>query len=277
MIEPKLQATYEGKPLEVLSDLIQKRQQWLGETYKDAVAATAITALKSIRAITNTYYGKNSIQLTKNDVTIERRTGVHPSFTGKDHKPCFRSGNNPSRNAPRISLGRRYISLVPKSTKDWLNAQVWIVKLSNERLERWKKFPPQFYAIATSYDIVFDYVKRKFSNIANRQAGLARSVLGALMGKLSTRPPANEQAGEHVSKIVRRYGVVNQRDAGNTYSVHVESNLLYALLAVKGRNTGIQNALKSAANKVAGIIKHKVGERLDVDLTTPFPEVKKKR
>lgn len=58
MVAPDIRPTFEGKPLEVLNDLIGKRQEWLGEGYKDAVAATAITALKSIRAITETHYGK---------------------------------------------------------------------------------------------------------------------------------------------------------------------------------------------------------------------------
>lgn len=58
--------------------------------------------------------------------------------------------------------------------------------------------------------------------------------------------------------------------------MHVESNLAYALDAVKGRAAGIDSALKSAANKIVGIIKHKAGARLDENLRTPFPEVKKK-
>ena len=58
MIEPVVKMTYNGGPLDKLNELIEKRQKWLGETYKDAIVATAITALKSIRAATRVSRGK---------------------------------------------------------------------------------------------------------------------------------------------------------------------------------------------------------------------------
>ncbi len=58
MIEPTLKITYDGGPISKLNELIEKRQKWLGETYKDAIVATAITSLQSVRAATRRYRGK---------------------------------------------------------------------------------------------------------------------------------------------------------------------------------------------------------------------------
>jgi len=46
----KTKVTYEGKPLEVLNALLKKRSEILGETTKNAVVATMIASLVSIRA-----------------------------------------------------------------------------------------------------------------------------------------------------------------------------------------------------------------------------------
>lgn len=275
MIGIEIKPTYKGKPLQTLNDLVQKRMTLLGNTYKDAVIATAIDALRSIRAVTENHAGKE-IVVGDGDVTITRRGDIHPSFSGKEHKRCFRAGATPSRNAPRIDMtGSKCVCLVPPSDKIWMSAGVWNVTVSKKRLERWPRHPAKLTVVATSEQQVMNYITKRFSNIAKRQSGLAQCVLGALMGKLSTRPPANPKSGEHVNKIVGRYGLVNKTDANSTYSVHVESNLLYAKDAVKGGESGIQMALKKAANKIAGMLKHFACKNLDERITTPFPEVKR--
>lgn len=63
MIDVNVSATYgSGKPLSALADLIEKRMKWLRETPRDAVVATAINVLKSIRAQTRRYKGKVGIR-----------------------------------------------------------------------------------------------------------------------------------------------------------------------------------------------------------------------
>ena len=51
-----------GKPLSALSDLIEKRVKYLGETARDSIAATAIDCFKSIRANTKRFRGKVKIE-----------------------------------------------------------------------------------------------------------------------------------------------------------------------------------------------------------------------
>ena len=62
MVDVNLTATYMGKPLDVLNDLIRKRAELLGQSLRDATVATAITALKSIRSQTKRYRGRLKVR-----------------------------------------------------------------------------------------------------------------------------------------------------------------------------------------------------------------------
>ena len=275
MIKPSVKATYEGKPLSVLSELIQIRQKWLHEGYKDAVAATAINALRSIRTVTTSHYGKNVVHVGNSNISISRRNDIHPSFRGAARKRCFRAGSSASRNARVVDLGSHCVQLVPPDDKAWLHSSVWTVKLSKEQSERWFHQPAQFYVAATSEDVVVAYLQKRCGRIANRHAGMARAVLGAAMAMLSTLPPAISNVGSRVSRLMRKYVLASTMDHGDTYSVRVGSELSYAVDAVKGGMAGVSDALKRAANKVAGLLRHKAASKLSNELSTPFPEVRR--
>lgn len=271
MITPTLNMTYGGKPMEVLNRLLEAREKWLYEGYKDATVATAITALTSIRAATKPWEGKIGMGFF---CTVTRRDDVHPAFCG--HRRCIREGRFRRKGAPRVDLGRNCVQLVPPGDMMWPQASVFRVEITDEQHERWPKQPVLFYVVAMSEAAVKSYLERRFKNIANRQSGLAKTVLGVAMAKLSTRPAANEKAGAHVHAIAEKYGVVAQSDSGDRFSVRVESNLSYAVDAVKGGQAGVADALKRSANRIAGMINHKVGLPLEEKLTTPFPEVKRR-
>lgn len=88
----------------------------------DSVVATAITALRSIRAVTSTHYGKKKIMIPSADIVIARRTDVHPSFSGSSRQRCFRAGSKSARNAQKVDLGQHCVQLVPPSTMLWKSA-----------------------------------------------------------------------------------------------------------------------------------------------------------
>ena len=58
MLKLDMAQTYDGRPISVLQDLIAKRMKILNEGRKDAVVATAITVLRSLRAATRQHRGK---------------------------------------------------------------------------------------------------------------------------------------------------------------------------------------------------------------------------
>lgn len=122
MIAPTIKATYDSQPLNVLNKLIEKRQKWLRESAKDSIVATAITALRSIRAATTTHFGKKQIKIPCDDIVITPRTDVHPSFSGKTRQRCFRTGPAASRKTPKVDLGKHCVQLVPPSSLLWKSA-----------------------------------------------------------------------------------------------------------------------------------------------------------
>ncbi len=273
MLEPTFKLSYNGGPVSKLNELIEQREKWLHEGYKDAMTATAITALTSIRAATRPWKGEVA---TGKFCAVFRRADIHPAFFGRHHRRCFRAGRFPRKDAPRVDLGRHCVQLVPPGDRAWRQASVWRVEISKDRVERWPKQPAEFFVVALAEDSVRAYLDRRFARIAKRQAGLARSVLGVAMAKLSTRPPASEKAGEHVRKIADKHAVAATSDTGDTFSVHVESNLSYAMDAVKGGRAGVDDALKRAANRIAGMISHKANLPLEEKMPTPFPEVRRR-
>jgi len=58
MLAVKMNVDWGGRPLSELQRLMRKRTQQLKETPRDAVIATAITVLRSLRADTRVYRGK---------------------------------------------------------------------------------------------------------------------------------------------------------------------------------------------------------------------------
>ena len=274
MITPTVSITYGGRPMEVLNQLLEKRQKWLRESGKDGVVATAITALQSIRKDTKAHRS----QLVKIDglrVRIEERADVHTSHT-KGGVRCYRRGTRTDRRAPRVDLGRTCVQLVPPADKAWRDASVFRVTISAEQKERWPFQPLEFNVAASSYKAVESYVRKRLGHIAKREGGLARHVLSLAMQQLSTRPPAKGKVGEAAQKTAKRFLDVATYGSGDAYTVQIRDNLSYAVDAVKGGASGIDFALKRAANRIAGMIRHRAGARLDEDIPTPFPEVKRK-
>lgn len=209
--------------------------------------------------------------------TVTKSTDAHPSFTGHAHTRCFRAGGVPYRSAPRVDLGKHCVQLVPPGEKAWRQSSIWKVRLTKRVLERWPKQPEQFWVVSLSYDGVISYLTKRFGDIIRNQSGLARATLTEPMKEICTLPPPADGAGHHAREAARKHSKVETADSGKSYSVHIEDDLMYAMDAVKGGEGGVQNALKSAANRIAGQIKHMAGASLSERLPTPFPEVKRRK
>lgn len=97
MIAPESSCTYEGKPIEVLEQLIEKRKELLGEAYRDAITATAITVLKSLRA--DTKIAKKKAPKSSYTVTDTGWYGGWERIGGKYHRVARTS---PDRHAPKV-------------------------------------------------------------------------------------------------------------------------------------------------------------------------------
>lgn len=79
-------------------------------------------------------------------------------------------------------------------------------------------------------------------------------------------------------QVADKNTVVVKESLNNSYSIHIEDNLNYALDALKSGQSSIDTAMMKAANKIASVINQKckglVGfEKLDI----PFPEVRTRK
>ena len=238
MVKVTCNATYYGKPLAVLSDLIRQRQKYLGESSKDAVIATGIDALVSIRRITRTA----KKMLPKSAVKFA------------PHKPKYitaKYGKNAGKPLRR-TLVKRYKNNALKTIVKWFPLET-------------KK--------ATKADREAAY--RKWGKISRH--GLSKWTFGVLMHGLSTKNNIPEHVQSATKAIARKMAKSVTLESPTRLTLNLTNALNYARQSVKGGQAGIDLALKKAANKIAGrlckVAEKKFGERVQ----TPFPEVRKRR
>lgn len=236
----EINGTYEGKPLEVLAGLIRERQRILGETAEDAVVATGIDALISLRALTKVS-GK---MIPKADV----RFGVE--------NPQYITG---TRGSATGKLLRR--TLVKRWSGGRQNQSVRWFKIEQEAKSR-----PKADLSAAWH---------RYGNIKNR--GLARRALGLLMNRISTRQVALGPADARLARIAAGHVEVRRRGGRDLFVLEVVDSLGYATAALKGGPSAVELAVQRAANKIAGRLAKVADKKFGEKIPTPFPEVKKRR
>lgn len=210
------------------------------------------------------------------EIRYARVGDLHPSFR-RDGSRCLRNGT--SKRAPSVEMGPHTVQLVPPGSgrSGWQCAEVYRVQISPDLKARWPKQPESYRVIALSENAVVSYIKKRYGNIAARNMGLASYVLSLAMQKISTRAPAAGSIGARARKIGDSWVEVNVTDGNQNYTVRIKDNLTYSVDAVNGGEGGIESALQSAANRVNGMIRNKIGAgRFDEEWRTPFPEVKRK-
>ncbi len=276
MLEPTFKLSYNGGPVSKLNELIEQRQEWLHEGYRDATIATAITALQSIRAATKIRKPAKRLDYFGVRVSVVQRHDVHTSHI-RGGARCYRSGPRDAshKNAPRINLGQHCVQLCPPGARAWHRCNVYHVTLSAKQAERWPMQPVEFDVVSETQDGAISYLEKRFRHIADRESGLARHVLTLAMQKLSTRPTKSE-VGAAARKSAGRWLDINVTDGDLSFRVSIRDNLSWAMDAVKGGQAGVDDALKRAANRIAGMISHKANLPLEEKLPTPFPEVRRR-
>lgn len=249
MVAVTMTGTYEGKPLEVLGNLIEERKRILGESAEDAVVATGIDALISLRALTKT--AKKMIP--KADVQFGREepkyiTGTRGKITGR----IFR----------RVLVGR-WKDGEKKNFVRWQECYNYRhTKKGKLRVRR-----------ATSAERTAAW--QRWGRIANR--GLAKRVLGLAMNSISTRKVPLGPAKARLARIAAASVSVTSSGAGSSFVLMIGDKLGYAQQALKGGPAAVELALQKAANKIAGRLCKVADKKFGEKIQTPFPEVKKRR
>lgn len=107
----RFDATFGGKPLQkAMSQVLEQRMKWLGNSANQSVAAIAITTIKSLRTITRVANPKRQ----KPDVTADKSLIASCYSVGKQKRPCVRTASGKQRLNVRVIASPDRINLKDK-------------------------------------------------------------------------------------------------------------------------------------------------------------------
>lgn len=257
-------AEVDGRPLAELSRLITIRSQWLGESARDSVRATAVTFLQSLRTLTKTAKKNGEkIELTPSNMLV-------PSFRrwGGKSRPCLRVGKNGNTYTPM--KGTRVI--YADGLVNFAAQKVYTANITRGEGDRRKTY--RYVVVASSKSSASRAVRRANAKRIASWRGLARAAVSALIRKAGGNSTTSGKIGAKANDNAK----VTPRGAGNSFSLTILDNLSYAECAVKGGKSGITLALQRACNKAASVINRRCADLLDFrPLPIPFPEVRQRR
>jgi hypothetical protein len=246
-------ATYAGKGLGELSDLIMRRQRLFGETAKEAVIATGIGAMTSLRVQTRVA-DENQIQFKRCSsarvkwVTINKRREM--KIEGWGDNPKYKK------------LSDKYY---PGQKTYTYEAQIY--KAGKEET---------ILILADNDAQVATYLRKRIK----RYKGMARSAWGHLMRMTSQREATSDPVPYAVTNVLRKNLSVVSGGSEYDYAVRITDDLEYAGGAINGGPQGVSLAMQAAANKISGRIQQFVKEHpnfSEQNIATPFPEIVKPR
>lgn len=276
MVAPTISMTYEGKPMSVLNDLIEKRQKYLGETVRDSVIATAILCVKSLRA--DTRNGKKQAKNSDVEVTDTGWVGGWMREGARKWR-CARYSAAPGAHRVR---GVRPVNLAGQQYAKGEKVKVYKVVPVHHRDDwQWAKNANAkdrcWYVLAKSEKVARDFGKRQVTRYMKRWRGLGKTALGFAMAQLSTRGVKSEPVSAKAMKAAELNAKVFKGASGTSWSCIVVDSLNYAKKALKSGPGGVERAMKKAANQIAGRIWSVAGHKLSARPPTPFPEVAGRR
>lgn len=272
-------------PLTELQKAIQARAKILGETSEKACVATAINALKTMRAETGTVKSKNFSVFGGNWIVRIEESDLKPGWA------------HPGKNSPR---GRRVVRPAGGGTAmDRFNGgrivnlaggylyaggvQAFKLSITNTESQPRRPFYPahgDFYIVlARSRADVEKFAENRIRRRIGQYRGVSKRALGLAMHKLS-ESAAGGSVSADVERIVGR--LVSAKTYGSGYNsgefgVSVADDLPRAVLALKHGQAGLDLAVMKAANMTSGIINRVVDKGFGERFETPFPHIQKVR
>lgn len=271
MISPDSNLTYEGKPIEVLEQLIEERKALLGETYKDAVTATAITVLKSLRA--DTKIAKKKAPKSSYIITDTGWYGGWECVGGKFHRVARTSLDRHAPKVPGIfpvnNAGRHY--------EKGEIVKVYKIEPTNDPNMSWDKTRHKgcWYVFAKSEKVARAFAERHMTSRIDSYRGLAKSTLGFAMAAILNKGTFASEVKTDKSRTAAMAAAQVYKDGGDgTYTIRIVDALNYSALALKSGPNGVSRAMMKAANSIAGRLSKVAGEKLGKSMPTPFPEVR---
>lgn len=287
-----------GHTLDEFGRVMQKRIKYLNETAFQSIHAMAIDALKAIRGVTKVakpagirvnvvpradlmlgYYTESSLVGGSATERWAARNGIDP--TGLSHtvrkKMCIR--NRARQRVENNTIGK----IVFSNRCHGVPAKAVRIFQFTDKYSSGADTVTNVYLIASTSatDAKKEARMIVFRRVA-RFAGLAKRAISALMVKTNTRGPADNVSSRVYAKAnevtEKRDAFVTSQNGDGKYALILEDNLRYAKRAVRGEAAAIDMALKKAANKSVGLIRHRCKNLLlPGEIKTPFPEVVRRK
>jgi len=281
MLSMSVDATFHGKELSALEKIIAQRSEFLGENTKDAAVATAITAIKSLKAETKVANPRNVVfEFYRSTVAdaVWRKRGTAETSSAPGQKGMYRRAivvmGRSVRKKGFVNLAGRYT--VGETVGVW--NYVPLIKIKRRRINRDRNT----YIIAKSEADALKWAKDESLKNVQLFKGIAKNIWNPIMRALAENEPTAQPMNVIASEVIARNQSATQTVADNTLTIEVENNLRYATLALKSGPTGVSLALQKAANKIAGQLKKTYEDTyfffdLNKKPKTPFPEIVRKR
>lgn len=256
--------TIDSRALGELNRLLEMRQKVLRESVRDAVVATAIAALESVRAKTRNATARRG--RTKAKVVA---TGLYGGFTGGTApRHCLRTGID-RKGSVMLGTWKRVKWLCGPKVKAE-NRRVFEVYPEHESVS-------PYYVVAENAAAAKQFEAAAAARRIDTHGALARSALGVAMAKLSTRNVAADGSSTCRAAASRLATVQEFLYGEDSFGVRVRDELAYATEALRGGESALEAALMAAANKIAGRLQRVAKSDLDGMIATPFPEVRRRR
>lgn len=270
----QISADYNGKTLDVLQELIAKRNAALRETTAASVVATAINILRSLRTDTRVADPKRAGDFLTVVESANYDAGWYSDGTSR-HR-CVRSKGV---HGP-VVMRSGFVNIAGRHVPGETPHVYVVVDMAGSQVG--KNMQRRYFVIAKNLKDAKDYAVKRKRRRLEKFRGMARWTLGRAMYNVSA---ANGGGLEAVQDSARRVGMANldvsvdeSGWSSGSVTVKVDDRLNYASRALKGGEASFDLAVKKAANKTAGLIHLAYADRkFDEDVTTPFPEVQRKR
>lgn len=273
MIDANANLTYEGAPIEVLQQLIEQRKEILKQNTRDAVIATSITVLKSLRA--DTKQAPKKARPSSFTISDTGWFGGWERVGGIFHR-VPRASNSPK--APKIQ-GIYPVNLAGQHYEKGEIVKVYKVEPINDTTMQWDKTKHKgcWYVFAKSQAVVEDFAVQHMTRRISTYTGLAKLTLGFAMAAVSTQGnfASDVQSAKAIKAASASAQVYKSGDIeSGEYIVSILDVLNYSALALKSGSGAVDKAIMKAANSIAGRLRKVAGAKLTETIQTPFPEVK---
>lgn len=263
-------ATWGGKPLDKLAELMRHRMKFMRENAYDAAVATMINILTSLRAQTRKATSSSTRKLRPSIVHLP---AYRVSFDQRTRHRCLR---RLPKGSP-VETPPYRVKFICGDWRTWAAARVFLVTPEHKRDQ------PYILAAMSEKDAL-DFERKRAGHAIDKSGGLAKLAFAIASNRISTRQTAAEKVAAFAEAAARKTVRTSSRLNGQTFEIEVVDSLEHAIPALKSGVLSIDDAYKSAANKTWGLISQyidKYGTAIIDDARnlgpSPFPEVNRRR